>query len=58
MDDCPCNGCAERYPVCHAECLKYIVWKIINDIDNSRQRAERDLIVYLCRRERTRKKGY
>jgi hypothetical protein len=25
-DECPCKGCRERTPTCHAECEKYKAW--------------------------------
>lgn len=27
VEICPCKGCQKRYPLCHAECPKYIGWR-------------------------------
>lgn len=26
-EQCPCKGCTERFPSCHAHCQRYLDWK-------------------------------
>ena len=42
IDDCPCDGCTERYPACHDYCEdKYKPWKKKKDEERERERQYR-----------------
>ena len=48
----PCYGCADRSPVCHAECERYREWKAAYEADKAskgRSAGEREADYFLYR---------
>lgn len=42
-DKCPCSGCNQRSPYCHAECDAYINWKKEHDARLKKYNENRQL---------------
>ena len=48
----PCQGCNERYPVCHSDCPKYLSWRKGYDKENDEINANKALYYSLDDYER------
>ncbi len=39
----PCRGCADRHPLCHADCPRYLEFRAERDRFNAERQAEKQL---------------
>ena len=39
----PCFGCPDRFPGCHAVCLKYEAWRLTKSAENSRAKEQNNV---------------
>lgn len=48
MNNCPCYKCNERHESCHANCTRYLNFKIILSLERKKEREQKNIDYASC----------